>query len=43
MGFEPTMLGVKNVWQGSKIGIKMLEIKSAKLTLNQINANYDLR
>ena len=32
-------LGVKNVWTGSKIGVKILEIKSAEiLTLHLINA-----
>ena len=31
-------LGVKNVWTGSKIGVKILEIKNAKL-----NAALNLR
>ena len=31
-------LGVKNVWKGSKIGVKILEIKRARiLTLHLIN------
>ena len=28
---------VKNVWTGSKIGVKILEIKSAEITLHLIN------
>ena len=28
-------LGVKNVWTGSKIGVKILEIKSAEINAQQ--------
>ena len=28
-------LGVKNVWTGSKIGVKILEIKSAEINVQQ--------
>ena len=31
------MFSVKNVWTGSKIGVKILEIRARKLTLHLIN------